>query len=138
MHKLNDPKKVSSTWVKHLYGLVDKLNDTETQIIGTKLKDAIKLKELNLVESYPSEDILPENGLYRYLIQPGKERDDQHKRLTDSMWSKKPYRLREVKEDSGNPVMYYLKDGPDRAFVAEELMLIPKATELPPDYVQKW
>ena len=25
--ELNDPDKVSSTWVKHLYGLVDKLND---------------------------------------------------------------------------------------------------------------
>ena len=28
--ELNDPDKVSSTWVKHLYGLVDKLNGTET------------------------------------------------------------------------------------------------------------
>ena len=27
--ELNDSKKVSSTWVRHLYGLVDKLNDTE-------------------------------------------------------------------------------------------------------------
>ena len=41
-------------------------------------------------------------------------------------------------EDSGNHVMYYLKDGPERAFVSEELMLIPEDTELPPDYVQKW
>ena len=24
--KLNDPERVSSTWVKHLYGLVDRLN----------------------------------------------------------------------------------------------------------------
>ena len=29
--------------------------------------------------------------------------------------------------------MYYLKDGPERAFVSEELMLIPEDTELPPD-----
>ena len=41
--ELNDPEKVSSTWVKHLYELVDKLNDTETQMIGMKPKDAIKL-----------------------------------------------------------------------------------------------
>ena len=35
--------------------------------------------------------------------------------------------------------MYYLADGPERAFVsAEELMLIPEDTELPPDYVQEW
>ena len=42
------------------------------------------------------------------------------------------------REDSGSHVMYYLADGPDRAFVSEELMLIPEDTELPPDYVQAW
>ena len=31
--------------------------------------------------------------------------------------------------------MYYLLNGPERAFVSEELMLIPEDTELPPDYV---
>ena len=53
--ELNDPEKVSSRWVKHLYGLVDELNDTETEMIGMKPKDAIKLKEVPLVarESYP-------------------------------------------------------------------------------------
>ena len=40
--KLNDPEKVSATWVKHLYGLVDELNDMETEMIGMKPKDAIK------------------------------------------------------------------------------------------------
>ena len=38
----------------------------------------------------------------------------------------------------GNQIMYYLSGGPERAFVLEELMLIPEDTELPPDYVQKW
>ena len=37
-----------------------------------------------------------------------------------------------------NQVMYYLLNGPERAFVSEELMLIPEDTELPPDYVQEW
>ena len=67
-------------------------------------------------------------------------------------------------ENSGNHVMYYLVDGPDstlghlqprssgpmvpageaplgglrRAFVSEELTLIPEHTELPPDYGQEW
>ena len=54
------------------------------------------------------------------------------------MWSKKTYRLREILEDPGNHVMYYLKDEPERAFVSEELILIPEDTELPPDYAQKW
>ena len=64
--ELNDPEKVSSRWVKHLYGLVDEVNDTETEVIGMKPKDAIKLNEVPLVtqESYPPEEILPEDGLY--------------------------------------------------------------------------
>ena len=41
-------------------------------------------------------------------------------------------------ENTGNCVMNYLLDGPDRAFVSEELMLIHKDTELSPDYVQEW
>ena len=68
--ELNDPEKVSSRWVKHLYGLVDELNNTETEMIGMKTKDAIKLKEVPLVaqESYPPGEVLPEDGLYRYLL----------------------------------------------------------------------
>ena len=49
-------------------------------------------------------------------------------------------------EYAGNCVIYYLQEagpqgllnGPDRAFVSEELMLIPDNTELLPDYVQEW
>ena len=37
--ELNDPDKVSVTWVRHLYGLVDELNDTETQMTGMKPKE---------------------------------------------------------------------------------------------------
>ena len=140
MQELNDPEKVSSRWVKHLYGLVDELNDTETQMTGMKPSDSIKLNQIPLVnrENYPSEATLAEDGLYRYLLQPGEEHDDQRCRAMDRIWSKKTYRLREIVEDSGNRVMYYLNDGPERAFVSEELMLIPEDTELPPDYVQNW
>ena len=68
--ELNDPKKVSSRWVKHLHGLVDELNDTKTEMIGMKPKDAIKLKEVPLVarEGYPPEEVLPDDGLYCYLL----------------------------------------------------------------------
>ena len=44
--ELNDPDKVSATWVKHLYGLVDEFNDTETDMIGMKPSDAIKLDQV--------------------------------------------------------------------------------------------
>ena len=76
--------------------------------------------------------------MYRYLLQPSEEHDDQQRRATDRIWSKKTYRLRKIVKDSGNHLMHYLKDGPERAFVSEELMLIPEDTELPPDDVQKW
>ena len=48
--ELSDPEKISSRWVKHLYGLVDELNDTETEIIGMKPKDAIVLDQVPLVK----------------------------------------------------------------------------------------
>ena len=109
-------------------------------MIGMKPKDTIKLNEVPLVDqgSYPPEEVLPEDGLYQYLLQPGEEHDDQRHRATDRIWSKASYRLREIIENPGNLVMYYLLDGPERAFVSEELMLIFEDTELPPDYVQEW
>ena len=41
-------------------------------------------------------------------------------------------------DNPGNHVMYYLRGGLEKAFVSEELMLIPEDTELPPDYIQEW
>ena len=101
---MNDPEKVSSRWVKHLYGLVDEINNTEIEMIGMKPKDVIKLKEVPLVsgESYPPEEVLPEDGLYRYLLQPSEEPGDQRGRATDRIWYKGTYRLREIVENPGN------------------------------------
>ena len=107
-------------------------------MIGMSLKEATELKKVPLVDSYHPEDKLREDGLYHCLLQTGEKHDDQHKRATDRIWSKKTYRFSKIVEDSGNQVMYYLSDGPERAFVSEELMCIPKDTELPPDYIQKW
>ena len=42
VQELNDPDKVSAAWVKHLYGLVHELNNTETQMIGMKPSSAIR------------------------------------------------------------------------------------------------
>ena len=42
VQELNDPEKVSSTWVKHLYRLVDQLNDIEMQMTRMEPKDARK------------------------------------------------------------------------------------------------
>ena len=133
--ELNDPEKVLSRWVKHLCGLVGEFNDTTTEMIGMKPKDAIKLNEVPLVaqESYPPEEVLPEDGLYLYLLQPSEEHNAQRSRATDRIWSKASYRLKEIAENNGNRMMYYLLDRPGQAFVSEELILIPEDTELPPD-----
>ena len=113
--QLNDPKKVSSRWAKHLYELVDELKNMETEMIGMKPKDAIKLKKVPLLnlEAYPPEEVLPEDGLYRYLLQPGEEHDDQRCRATDRIWSRETYILREITENPGNRVIYYLLDRPE-------------------------
>ena len=74
---LNDPEQVSSTWVKHLCGLVDHLNETKAQMTGMSPTETIELKKVPLVESYSPEDRLPEGGLYHYLLQPREEHDNQ-------------------------------------------------------------
>ena len=93
--ELHDPEQVSSRWVKHLYGLVDELNDMETEMTGMKPKYTIVLDQVPLVnrEAYPPEEVLPEDGLYYYLLQPGEEHDDRRCRATDRIWSKGTYRL---------------------------------------------
>ena len=72
-----------------MYGLVDELNDMETAMTGMKPKDAIKLKEVPLVnrEAYPPEEVLSEDGLYRYLLQSSEEHDDQQCRATDRIYN---------------------------------------------------
>ena len=54
------------------------------------------------------------------------------------IWSWDTFRLDKIIEDPGQRVLYYLKDGPDRALVKEEVMLIPEDTQLPPAYVKSW
>ena len=50
---------------------VNKMNSTVSSTIGMKPKDAIKLDTVPLDKKYPEETVLPEDGLYRYLYQPG-------------------------------------------------------------------
>ena len=113
---------------KHLQNAIKKLNNEVTAMTGMKPKDAIKLEDVPLVkeEQYPKEEIAHIDGLYRYLYQPGGEHGDQKRRATDKTWSKNTFRLDKVIEDQNNRVLYYLKDGPKRSFVREELYLIPE------------
>ena len=138
VQELQDPEKVSTIWVRNLNKTVNKMNNTLSSMIGMKPKDAIKLDTVPLDKTYPKETVLPEDGLYRYLYQPGEQHGDQKRRATDLIWSKNTYRLDRIVQDPGNRVLYYLQDGPDRAFVREELMHVSEDTQVPPDWVSHW
>ena len=118
--ELEDPEKVSTIWVKNLNKTVNKMNNTVSSMIGMKPKDAIKLDTVPLDKTYPKETVLSEDGLYRYLYQPGEQHGDKKRRATDLIWSKNIYRLDRIVQGPGNRVLYYLQEGPNRAFVREE------------------
>ena len=80
---LKDPEKVSIIWVKNLNSTVKKMNDTKSSMIDMKPKDAIKLEDVPLEKIYPEKLVLPEDGLYRYLYQPGEEHGDERRLATD-------------------------------------------------------
>ena len=136
--ELEDPEKVSTICVKNLSKIVNKTNNTESSMIGMKPKDAIKLDNVSLDKIYPKETVLPEDGLYSYLYQPGEQHGDQKRWVTDFIWSKNTYRLDQIVQDPGNRVFYYLQDGPDRAFIREELMHVSEDTQVTPDCVSQW
>ena len=78
-----------------------------------------------------NEKRLPTFVKVRYLYQPGEGND--HRRATDPIWSLKVYSIERSFTKHEQPVLYYLRDGPKRGFVREELLVIPPNTELPPE-----
>ena len=91
--ELQDPEKVSTIWVKNVGSTVNKMNNTKSSMIDLNPKDAIKLDTVQLDKTYSEENVLPEDGLYRYLYQPGKQHGDQKRRVTDFICSKNTYQL---------------------------------------------
>ena len=74
--ELQDPEKVSTIWVKNLNSIVNKMSNTKSSMADMKPKDAIKLDTVKPDKIYPQENILSEDGLYRYLYQPGEQHGD--------------------------------------------------------------
>ena len=80
----------SDEWVKHvLSGIVDELNKEKNLMTGLAPATAIK-KNRKIEAQISPEEVLPEDGLYRYLYQPGEQHGDQRQRATDLNWSKTP------------------------------------------------
>ena len=136
--ELQDPEKVSTIWVKNLNKIVNKMNNTISSVIDMKPKDAIKLDTVPLDKKYPEETVLPEDDLYRYLYEPGEQHGDQKRRAADFIWCKNTYLLDRIVQEPENRVLYYLHEGPDRAFVYEELMHISEETQVHPDWMSEW
>ena len=128
----------STIRVKNLSNIVNKMNSTKSSMIDMKPKDAMERDTVQLDKTCPEENVLPEDGLYRYLYQPGEQHGDLKRRETDFIWSKNTYRLDQIVQDLGNCVLCYLQDGPDRVFVSKELMHIPEDTQVPSEWVSKW
>ena len=70
---------------------MNKMNNTVSSMIGTKPKGAMKLDNAPLDNTYPKETILPKDGLYRYLYQPGDQHEDQKRWARDLIWIKNLY-----------------------------------------------
>ena len=129
--KLQNPTKDTKIWVKYLQKAVTRLNSEKTRMLCMTPAKAVKLGNVELnVKPYPKEEIVQE-GLYQYLYKPGELEDDNRCRTTDMIWSWTTFRIDRIVENPGHRVLYYLADGPQRAFVCEELQEVPE--ELPPD-----
>ena len=115
------------------------MNNTKLDRIGTTPAKAVKLGNIeHKTKPYKPENVAPTDGLYHYLLEPGEENADSKRRATDNIWSRATFRLDRIVEDPKQRVLFYLAEGPERAFVREELMQIPEDTELPPERVKEW
>ena len=74
--------------------------------------------------------MLPSNVNVRYLYQPGELEGGEHRRATDPIWSLDMYQIGSVIDRK--PILCYLASGPKRAFVRQELLVVPSDTQLPP------
>ena len=134
----------STEWVDRLPSVVAALNGEVTRLTGKKPSDAITLrrstqKPSSVVPDRPvglkEQKLLSGVGVH-FLYQPG-ELEGGRRRATDPVWSLGVYRLGRSVTKPGEPVLYYLQDGPQRGFVREELLVVPPDTQLPPDGVLK-
>ena len=128
--ELKHPETRSTEWVNRLPLVISALNNESSRLISKKPKDAIKLKSVTSLAAAPAhlqQSVIPYGDKVRYLFEPG-ELEGGRYRATDPIWSLKTYDISRYVSQKGEPTLYYLKDGPKRGFVREELMIIPPDT----------
>ena len=131
----------STEWVKRLPKVVSALNNQVTRLIGMKPAAAIKKKHVYAEPSTKylrpvglNEKKLPSIVMVRYLYEPG-ELEGGTKRATDPIWSLDIFNIERAFIKPKQPILYYLRGGPKRGFVREELLVVPPNTQLPPTNV---
>ena len=75
--ELQDAEKVSEICVQNLNSIGNKMNNTKSSMIDMKPKDVVKLDTVKLDKKYPEENVIPEDGLYRYLYRLDEQNGDQ-------------------------------------------------------------
>ena len=126
--QLQDPEKVSTILVKNFNKIVNKMNNTLSSMIDMKPKDAIKLDTVPLarhIQKKPYCSRMDCIDTFINLVNNMETKKDRQQTLLGDR----------IVQDPGNCVLYYLQDGPDRAFVREELMHVSEDTQVPPDWV---
>ena len=65
--------------ISNLNSIINKMNNTKLPMIDIKPKETFKLDivELDQCKTYSEEELLPEDGLCRYLYEPGEKQEDQ-------------------------------------------------------------
>ena len=138
----NRKKDIVTVHPKHFKRVPE--NGEVTRLTGKKPVDAIRQEHVpqNPYSVVPGrmvgfqEEKLPSSIGVRYMYQPG-ELEGGRRRATDPIWSLQVYRLRRSVTKPNESVLYYLLDGPARGFVWEELLPVPRDTQLPPGGVLK-
>ena len=103
---------------KPVDAIKDKLVDTKSSASYSR---SVGLKEKRLDSS--------EN--LRYLF-AASELEGGQRRATDPIWSRKVFNIQRTLVNEGEPVPFYLRDGPKHGFIIEKLLIVPSGIELPP------
>ena len=116
--------RTNTEWVRRLPKVLNVMNNEITN--GLKPIDAIK--EKTITQQSNNKKVKPDTTIFnkkvRYLYAPGEVEGGDRKRATDPIWSTRIYEVESILET--NPPVYYLrKPGPQRAFVKEELQIVP-------------
>ena len=138
----SDDNERSREWVERLPAVLKSMNNEVTRLTGKEPQEVLKLKDISINAPKYNRPVgfdevrLSPFAKLRYLFAPGEYEGGERRRATDPVWSLEIFELSHSKVSPGQPVMYYLSDGPKRSFVREELQVVPEDSEAPPKKVK--